>query len=154
MEIWNTASQLSLFLLAGTFNTTIDFVTYNLLTREPLRLSRIQANCISTTLAMTVSFTTNLLLVFHPTRMQALERGVNFILVTAFSSYVLQNAVIYVTSSVWLLPVRAALWSLRKLPVAGGWSDEFVQKNVVKALAVLAGLMWNFTWYKFFVFSN
>jgi hypothetical protein len=40
------------------------------------------------------------------------------------------------------------------LPVAGGWSDEFVQKNAVKALAVLAGLMWNFTWYKFFVFLN
>lgn len=149
-----TVAQLGFFLLAGALHTSVDFVVYNVLTREPLRLSRIQANCVSTTIAMAVSFTTNLLLVFQPARVQGVERGLKFILVTAFSSYLLQNAVIYLTSSFWLLPVRSALWILRKIPVAVGWSDEFVQKNTVKSLAVLAGLIWNFAWYKLFVFAN
>ena len=145
--------HLIFFLLAGAIHTSLDFGVYNLLTREPAKLSRIQANCVSTTIAMAVSFTANLVFVFHPKHVHGWERGLKFVAITAFSSYVLQSAVIYFTSFVWLVPVRSAKWLSGLLfPTEWGLGNDFVPKNTVKALAVLAGLVWNFLWYRYFVF--
>jgi putative flippase GtrA len=144
--------QLLLFSLAGCFHTLLDFLVFNLLTRQPLKFSRIKANCVSTTVAMSVSFTANLLFVFRPEHVSGWERSIKFIAVTGFSSYLLQNVMIYFLSSIWLIPVRSAKWFSRRLSISGSFSDEFVERNTVKAIAVLTGFVWNFFWYRYFVF--
>jgi len=146
--------QLLFFLLAGCFHTLLDFLIFNILTGTPLKWPRIKANCVSTTIAMTASFTANLFFVFHPEHVYAWERSIKFIAVTGFSSYLLQNVVIYCLSSIWLVPVRSAKWFSRRLPISCSFSDEFIEKNTVKAVAVLIGFFWNFFWYKYFVFAR
>ena len=41
--------------------------------------------------------------------------------------------------------------------IGGGgnrFDDDFVARNTCKVLAVVTGLIWNFVWYKFFVYAD
>jgi len=149
----NGVKQLVCFLATGVVTTLIDFALYNLLTGRRFGLGRIHANCLSTTAAMSFSFTVNGLLVFCPETGATLARALRFLMVTSFSAYVLQNLVIYLVSRIWLQPVQLAQWAAAQWSVSRTLPDEWVQKNTVKVMAVLVGMSWNFLWYKFFVYA-
>ena len=140
--------QIALFGLVGVANTALDFVIYNLLTRK---IPRIPANICSTSVAMAFSFTANFF-VFQPHTFDAPGQATKFIIVTAVSLYVIQNVVIYLTTNVWMQPVRWANSATQKIQLASGWSEAFVSKNTVKLLATGCSLVWNFLWYRFYVY--
>lgn len=146
--------QFGLFLLMGLMTTLIDFLCYNLLTRRPLAWTRISANLLSSTCAMSFSFTVNWLLVFHPHDTGWVERAIKFLLVTCTSSFGLQSLVIHTLSKLWRAPVLAVQNTARKLPWTRNLTGEFVDRNTVKAVAVAVGLLWNFCGYKWFVYAN
>jgi len=145
--------QFLLFCIVGVVTTVIDFAIFNLLTCSAAGWRRIPANTVSVTVAMTWSFLANWFIVFHPDGHGWLERAGRFLVTTAFSAFVLQNAVLYFTSYVWKGPVNAALFLLRKLAGNRRLNDDMISRNTCKALAVSAGLIWNFCWYKFFVYA-
>lgn len=146
--------QIVLFGVVGVLNTALDFLLYNLFTRPPLRLSRIRANLCSTTVAMAFSFAVNFLFVLQPDTPQVPERALKFIAVTAFSLYIIQSFVIYLASTVWLAPVRLVIHMARLWPSTRCLTDEFIGKNTVKLLATVCSLIWNFFFYKYFVYVN
>ena len=92
------------------------------------------------------------LFVFQPHTFDAPGQATKFIIVTAVSLYVIQNVVIYLTTNVWMQPVRWANSATHKIQLASGWSEAFVSKNTVKLLATGCSLVWNFLWYRFYVY--
>ena len=144
----STTLQITLFCLIGIFNTLLDFTIYNLLTRK---LPRIPSNILSTSVAMGFSFLANFR-VFQPEIINASEQVLKFIVVTAFSLYIIQNIIIYVTSNLWLQPVQTVLALSRKNALSSSWNDDFISKNTVKFLATACSLVWNFLWYKYYVY--
>jgi putative flippase GtrA len=153
MDISGVAQQFGFFVIAGVVTTLLDFLIYNLLTRPPMRWPRIRANCVSVTVAIGFSFTVNLFFVFQPEAGNVMDRVAKFLIVTAFSAYVLQNLVIFITSQVWLLPVRTALRASRYFVLTRSAGEDFIKRNSVKLMAVSVGLVWNFLWYRLFVFT-
>ena len=147
------AQQFLLFCIVGVSTTVIDFAIYNFLTRPAVGWQRIPANTVSVATAMTWSFLANWFIVFHPDGHDWLGRAGRFLVTTAFSAFVLQNAVLYLTTYVWKGPVNLALFASRKLRLNRRVNDDIVSRNTCKALAVAAGLIWNFCWYKFFVYT-
>jgi putative flippase GtrA len=147
------AKQFLLFCVVGAMTTAVDFGIFNLLTRPAVGWRRIPANIVSVTVAMTWSFLANWFIVFLPEGQDWLPRAGRFLVTTAFSAFVLQNVILYLTTYVWKGPSRAALFFVRKLPLQCSLDDDMISRNTCKALAVSAGLMWNFCWYKFFVYA-
>ena len=140
--------QITLFGLVGAANTALDFVIYNLLTKK---IPRIPANICSTSVAMAFSFAANFF-VFQPQSFDAPDQATKFIIVTAASLYVIQNLVIHFTTNVWTQPVRWATTTTRKIQCTSELSEEFISKNTVKLLATGCSLVWNFLWYRFYVY--
>ncbi len=149
----NLIGQFSGFLVVGTLTTALDFFVYNLLTRRPAAWHRVPASLVSCTVAMSFSFSANWHFVFHPVGSEWLGPAAKFLVVTATSSYLLQSLVIHGLSHWWLGPVHAAqrfagcLWWLRER------SADLVARNTVKAAAVGVGLLWNFAWYRAWVYA-
>lgn len=148
------AYQFIIFCLVGVATTVIDFAVFNQLTRPAIGWRRIPANIISVTVAMLWSFLANWFLVFHPAGVDWISRAGRFLVTTAFSAFVLQNAVIYSTTHLWTFPARAAIALMRRLQVGRRFDDDFIARNTCKILAVTSGLIWNFVWYKFFVYAD
>jgi putative flippase GtrA len=147
------AQQFLLFIVVGVITTAIDFGIFNLLTRPAVGWRRIPANVVSVAVAMAWAFLANWLIVFQPAGQDWLGRAGRFLVTTAFSAFVLQNVILYVTTYVWKWPVNAALFLIRQLRLSHRLDDDLVSRNTCKALAVSAGLVWNFCWYKFFVYA-
>ncbi|MDO8597468.1 MAG: GtrA family protein, partial [Sulfuricaulis sp.] len=127
-------------------------IGYNLLTRAPLRWRRVPASSVSSTVAMSFSFTVNGALVFHPESGASVSQGIRFLAVTCFSSYALQSAVIHVLSHLWRAPVVLGRTVAYRVRVIQGLGDDCIERNLVKAAAVAVGLLWNFLGYRYFVF--
>ena len=151
---WHAFLQFAGFCCVGVFHTTLDFAVYNLLTRPPVSLSRIKANCVSTSLALGCSFAANYVIVFSPRTLQLPTRIIEHLIVTCFSSYVIQNLVIRLMSWEWVGLTRSLCARVRGWPLVTRYSGETIEKNLVKAFAVAAGMVWNFFWYKMVVFAN
>jgi len=147
-----STQQFLLFCVVGLITTIVDFAIFNLLTGRTLRWRRIPANLVSVTSAMVWSFLANWFLVFQPDGSAWLERAGRFLATTAFSAFVLQNVILHVTANVWKWPVSIALRLLRKLGSLQRVDDDIIARNTCKVMAVSAGLIWNFFWYKFFVY--
>ena len=145
--------QFLLFCVVGVATTVIDFAIFNLLTRPAAGWRRIPANTVSVTVAMTWSFLANWFIVFHPEGEAWVVRDGRFLVTTAFSAFVLQNLILYFTTYVWRWPANAAVSAAGKMRLKNKLNDDMVARNTCKALAVLAGLIWNFCWYKFFVYA-
>lgn len=148
------AYQFIVFCLVGVATTVIDFLLFNLLTGPRLRWKRIPANIISVSVAMLWSFLANWFLVFHPSGNDWVHRAGRFLATTAFSAFVLQNLVLYFTSNYWTSPSRVAIASAKHLRLSLRFDDDFIARNTCKFLAVTTGLIWNFVWYKFFVYAD
>ena len=147
------AKQFLLFCLVGVATTVVDFAIFNLLTRPAVGWRRIPANTVSVTVAMAWSFLANWFIVFLPEGHEWLARAGRFLVTTAFSAVVLQNLILYLTTYVWQWPSRFAVLVVGKLRLNHRLNDDMVARNTCKALAVSAGLIWNFCWYKLFVYA-
>ncbi len=148
-----SAKQFLIFCAVGVITTVVDFAIFNLLTGRAVRWRRIPANIVSVSVAMAWSFLANWFLVFQPDGSQWLERAGRFLATTAFSAFVLQNVILYLTTYVWKWPARLALFLLRKLRPNHALDEDLISRNICKGLAVSVGLIWNFCWYKFFVYA-
>jgi len=149
-----SAQQFLLFCVVGVATTVVDFAVFNLLTRPAVGWRRIPANLVSVTTAMIWSFLANWLIVFNPDGHAWLERAGRFLVTTLFSAFVLQNLVLYVTTDLWKGPVNVVLKAVRNLGLYRRLTEDMVSRNTAKAMAVSAGLIWNFFWYKFFVYAS
>ena len=146
--------QFFTFCIVGVSTTLVDFSIFNLLTRRSVGWKPIPANVVSVTLAMTWAFLANWFVVFNPDGNQWLERAGKFLITTAFSAFVLQNVVLYFTTSVWRWPASLTVSLVHYLPLKRPLSDHFIRRNACKIMAVGTGMIWNFCWYKFFVYAD
>lgn len=149
-----STQQFLLFVVVGVLTTFIDFAVFNLLTGRKLRWRRIPANIVSVSVAMVWSFLANWFMVFQPEGNAWMERAGRFVVTTAFSAFVLQNLILYFTTNVWKWPVSITLVAVRRLRPLQRMDDDVIARNTCKVMAVSAGLIWNFCWYKFFVYAN
>ena len=144
--------QFGWFFLVGVVCTLVDFLYYNVLSPQPGIWPKLRANCISTTIGMAVSYTLNGMLVFSAPGGLSIDQVPKFLVVTCFSCYVLQNLIIlsFTRASI----IRACV--MRLLMSFGGGckslSEDMLSKNAAKAFGVLCGLLWNFFWYKYYVY--
>ena len=148
------AFQFILFCAVGLATTALDFLVFNLLTRPAVGWRRIPANLVSVTVAMAWAFLANWLIVFRPSGEDWVGRAGRFLVTTAFSAFVLQNLILHVTTHRWAGPVNAALFLARKIRRDRPLDQDLIARNTCKVLAVSGGLVWNFCWYKFFVFAR
>jgi len=81
------------FVVVGLANTLIDFSILNLLTHG-LSVTRITANVVSVTVAMSFSFLANRVVVFGSKTAKKHQQIIRFVLITGISIYILQNLVI------------------------------------------------------------
>jgi putative flippase GtrA len=138
------------FGLVGIANTLIDFGIYNFASKF-LGWTLIEANTLSTTVAMTFSFFANRQLVFEPGRGSMARQAAVFFAVTAFGLYIIQNGIIHLLTSEWRGPLEWGTHIVRQ----GGiklFSDAFWINNGAKAVATVASLTWNYIMYKKVVF--
>lgn len=148
------ARQVVVFCVVGVITTLVDFGVFNLLTGRRMKWRRIPANIVSVLIAMTWSFMANWFLVFQPDGNEWLARAGRFLVTTVFSAFVLQNVILYLTTYVWKWPVNSVLAVARKIPIVARISEDVISRNFCKTMAVSAGLVWNFCFYKFFVYAN
>ena len=146
--------QAGLFALVGVANTVLDFSIYNVLTSHWLGWQRIPANVVSTTVAMTFSFVVNLLWVFSPQRSLVPRRAFRFIWVTCCALYGVQNLVIGLASSIGSVPVDQLATDCQRVLSLGAGHEDLIARNLVKGLATVASMTWNYCWYRFYVFRN
>jgi putative flippase GtrA len=141
--------HVSKFGAVGVLNTLLDFTIYNLLSSK-IGLSLIQANIISTTVAMLFSFYANKKHVFKKHDGHVGQQAAVFLAVTAFGLYVLQTGTIHILTQVWLWPLTTFLALAHALGLTN--HDAFLLKNGAKAIATIISLAWNYIMYKKVVF--
>lgn len=141
--------RVGVFGLVGILNTLLDFVIYNQLSSK-VGLSLVQANFVSTTVAMAFSFIANKRVVFKKHSGSIVKQALVFFAVTAFGLYVLQTGTILLLTDVWLYPVHLGLLTFHAIGVRN--HDDFLIKNGAKAIATAVSLAWNYVMYKRVVF--
>lgn len=142
------AKQQVRFLIAGCFNTALDFLILNVLTLA-LGLPVLAANTISVLFGISISYALNHFFVFRYPHRISIRKFLEFFLLTGVSSLGIQSLII------WLFEMLFATSfgnSLLLVPDADG--RHFIAINVAKFTAVLVGLVWNFTMYRFVVFRD
>lgn len=122
------------FGLVGVVNTAVDFGLFNTLILV-IGLPVIVANVIATTTAMFVSFLLNRNSVFRSKGNSRIEI-VLFFATTLTGLWIIQNGAILL-----LYPLFGTL------PVA-------LKLNLIKAIAIIIGLVWNYLWYSRVVFNE
>ncbi len=154
MAIFNPSAELAQvgrFGAVGIFNTLIDFVLFNLLSSRRVGLTKLQANTISTSITMVISFFLNKSAVFRAGGEPGFQ-ALSFFLITAFGLYVLQNCVIYLLAQRWRWP-RQLVNLFRQRVGLQRPGTEFILKNGAKAAGTLVSLTWNYFMYKQVVFN-
>jgi putative flippase GtrA len=146
-------TQIWWFACVGLANTFIDVGLFNRLTRHPALLSGVPASLVSTTAGMVFGFTMHFAFVFQPEHPDLLVRMFSFMWVNLVSCYIIQSSVILAATRHSPRIIRRSGQFICQNAWAGKLDTDFVERNLVKGLAVLAGLTWNFCWYKFYVFA-
>jgi putative flippase GtrA len=144
-------AQAGKFGLVGLSSTIIDFALLNFF-HSALGLGLIQANLISTTVAMVFSFGLNRKYVFGAHEGSLWRQGFMFVLVTAFGLYVIQNLVIHFLTVTWLGPVHLAISLVGAIGLGRILSDNIIITNTTKLIATVFSLTWNYIFYKKVVF--
>lgn len=135
------------FLLAGVFNTGLDFLMLNTLVFA-FSLRTLYANSISVTIGITVSYFLNHHFVFRQTSKISFRKYASFFAVTGFSALVLQNIVIIGGEHLFESKFGHSLIVVRSISGHQAW-----ELNIAKAFAVGVGMVWNFTMYKRVIFK-
>lgn len=126
----------------GIFNTLLDVVIYTLLRRSHLGI--VEANICSTTIALGFSFILNRKYTFYAHGHALHRQLVRFLIITLVALWVLQPIVIYLVDA-----LNHSTHILSSFPL-GSYAKIYVPKLVATAVS----LVWNFLWYKNFVFTN
>ncbi|MEO7617625.1 MAG: GtrA family protein [Candidatus Saccharibacteria bacterium] len=144
-------ARISRFGIAGIFITMIDFAIFNALSGRVVHLGKIQANTVSTTVAMIFSFLVNRSFVFQG-QGNEFQQAVLFFVFTAFGLYVLQNGVIYLLTEYlkWPRKLVTRLTHSRHIPL----EPDFVLKNGAKLTGTVVSLIWNYLLYGRIVFRG
>jgi putative flippase GtrA len=145
--------QVGKFGIVGMVNTALDFLLYNVL-HFAFGLGLIQANIISTTVAMICSFFMNKRLVFRHQHKIAVRQAIIFFATTAFGLYVLQTGVIALLTAIWPQPLEVMVAAVHLSGLHQLLSDTFVINNGAKAAATVVSMAWNFIIYKKVVFKS
>lgn len=135
-------------MIAGCFNTALDFLILNVLTLA-FGLPVLAANTVSVLLGIAVSYVLNHFFVFRYPHRISLKKFAQFFLVTGFSSLLIQNLIIWAFEKLFETSFGN---SLLLVPDADG--RQIIAINVAKFCAVLVGLVWNFTMYRFVIFRD
>ncbi len=145
----NEALRIGRFGMVGILNTLLDFAIFNALSGKRIGWGKIQANTVSTTVAMTCSFLLNRMYVFSG-HGNALIQIVLFFGITAIGLYIIQNGTIYLLTRVWTWPtvLITRLIQLLRLPLG----NDFVLKNSAKVIGTILSLIWNYLLYSKVVF--
>jgi putative flippase GtrA len=143
--------QAGKFGLVGLASTIIDFALLNI-GHNLFGLGLIQANLISTTVAMIFSFSLNRKYVFGANNGSVWRQGISFVLVTAFGLYIIQNLVIHTLSVTWLGPVHVVIGAVGVVGLGRYISDNVIITNTTKLVATAFSLVWNYIFYKKVVF--
>lgn len=119
-------------------NTGVDFAVFNILFGL-VKLPLLAANICAASVAMVLSLHLNRTFVFRGAAGRRRWIAAKFLLVTLSGMYVLQNVVIYIgvgaAHSIHAVDAHAILLA-----------------NMAKAAGVGACAVWNFSWYKWWVF--
>lgn len=145
----NEVVRISRFGMVGILNTLIDFAIFNALSGKRIRLGKLKANTISTTVAMTCSFLLNRNYVFSGHGNPVTE-ALLFFVITAFGLYILQNGVIYLFTKSWSWPGRITSRVVDLLHIP--FDSEWVLKNSAKVIGTVVSLTWNYLLYSKVVF--
>lgn len=134
--------QVIRFIGVGFVNTVIDIAIYTIL--RNLGLVFILANIISTSIALCFSFTFNRSFTFKAHAGKANDQFIKFIPITLCGLWLIQPIVIYFASS-----LNNVLHYSTHLPFAA-------QNKILipKLCATAVSLVWNYFWYKNYVFST
>jgi putative flippase GtrA len=139
------------FGLVGALNTGLDFVLFSVLRLGAVPI--LVANVMSTSVCMMLSFLMNRRFVFRATggwRRQATL----FLLGTAFSMYVLQNAVIWFLVHVFPAPLDAVVAVGHGVGLSSPRWEILLRSDTAKLVATGASLTWNFCFYRWAVFGG
>ena len=136
------------FFFVGCFNTLFDFVLLNIffgLFGFPLLV----ANTLSAGIAITNSYFLNHFVVFRSSRKYSFGSYLRFLFVTGLSVLLVQNIVIYIVTSAVETDPRATIY-IFNIAV----THQFIEINLAKATAVIAGMIWNYLSYKHIIFRQ
>ncbi len=126
-------SQLLTFGTIGVINTTIDMASYSLLISIGSALWL--AIILSTSLGLISSFILNKRFTFKQGTAKKSQALIRFIIVTTAGLWLLQPVIVIGLSHLF------SLTSVREL-------------FTLKLIATVAGMVWNFYWYKLYVFKS
>jgi len=136
------------FVMTGFLNTGLDFFLLNTMVFF-LGAYPIIANTISVTIGVTISYVLNHKFVFRHKDKLSLKKYLTFFAVTGFSSLVIQNMIIFAFEEAGRVHFGHGV------PLFEWVMDtNVIRLNIAKAAAVLVGMVWNFTLYKFVVFKK
>lgn len=136
------------FLLVGVVNTTLDFLLLNMFTLV-FGIYFVLSNILSVIICIFISYTLNHYFVFHKKEGIKLHTILTFFAVTGFSSLALQSIIII--GMHWTLNTQFS----RSLIIVSDIADnQTLELNIIKALAVGVGMVWNFMFYKYIVFKE
>ncbi len=145
------ALQAILFCIVGVALTAVDFMLFRWV-HESARWNRYATNILSTSVAIVISLLANWYLVFRPEQFLQGSMVLRFLLVTLISAWGIQNAILFVLAK-WLAidPLfQRLLAASARLP--GKSNAMLTSLGMHKLAAVSCGLMWNFCWYRWWVF--
>lgn len=135
------------FALAGTFNTSLDFILLNLFV-SVLVLPVLAANTLSVTICVVISYFLNHYFVFRQASDPSWRSLGLFMAITGFSSIVIQGTVIWSFGE-----ITRSTFSHSLVVTQNFDGHSFMEINTAKALAVGAGMVWNYLLYKYVVFK-
>lgn len=129
-------AQIGRFAIVGTINTIIDFGLLFSLTF--LGLPKLAANTVSTGTAFVFSFFANKKYTFKSTSKNIKYEIVSFVIITLFGLWVLQNAMIWLTTPL----IKSFI------------TNEQISLFAAKLFATAVSLIWNYCLYERIVFRK
>jgi len=153
--------QVGKFTVVGIINTIIDLAVLNFLVLvigfkvqiQILGIYFLVANFISVTIAMINSFFMNKYWTFQSKeKKNILEEVLKFFFVTVIGIYIINQLVFNFFYSYWLWPTHLAVNIVHFVHIYS--LDNFISLNFAKVLAILVSLVWNFIFYKLWVFKK
>lgn len=147
--------QVSKFVVVGILNTLIDLLGFNLL-RKFTKQKTVVASYISSTVAMINSYVLNKFWTFQSgtSGANAASEAAKFLFTTVIGIYIIHNGLVWFFSEKFTFFSDLAYKITQKLPVLNKLSKRFVCDNVAKVAGIGGSLVWNFLFYKFWVFAS
>ena len=153
--------QIGKFAIVGALNTLVDLLILNLLVKAFHFNAQVHifgfpfliANIISVTIAMINSYFWNKYWTFNTKENKNLvQEIIKFFFITIIGMYIINQFVFNFFYSYWLWPGHIVINLIHLIGIKG--LNDFVSLNFAKVVAILASLIWNFIFYKIWVFKN